>query len=229
MHAKTDTTTVVPRRKPAAPWMAAWTGEQFLKTPLVLQPDRSGIAYLDELSVDRGRHGVLLHRGRGWAAPDRRGRALYGEVHFGRQRRAMAKLLCHVCGGTADRSDVGVFWLLDNVPEKCPEGWPEEELTVHPPVCAPCAIRAIAECPELEEKGVTAVRVRDPQPYGYRGRLYTRDLTDPAPRIPILSKPAENLSLDSPLLPWLLAAQFIMCLVDCTVVSLKEECAVAGR
>ncbi|TLQ46064.1 hypothetical protein [Streptomyces marianii] len=209
--------------------MAAWTGETVIHTPVVIRPGREGgIAYPDELPVDRGESNALLHRGRRPVAAGNRGRPLFGDVHTNRQRRAMRKLLCHVCGRDAHRNDLGVLWLLDNTAANCPPNWPEEELTVHPPLCLECASKAVQQCPELEKKGFTAVRVHDPQPFGYRGRLYTRDLTRYGSPIPIVVKGTENLAFEDPLLPWLLAAQTILCLVGCTVVDLGAELSVGG-
>ncbi|MCP3822174.1 hypothetical protein NLX86_30010 [Streptomyces sp. A3M-1-3] len=200
--------------------MAAWTGETTLSTPLIVRPgERGGIAYTDELPTDRGENDALLHRGRSTVRHGKRGRPLFAVVHPNRQRRAMRKLLCHVCGESADRNELGVLWLLDNVPANCPQGWPQEEITAHPPLCLGCAAKAVEQCPELE-KGFTAVRVRDPQPYGYRGQLYTRDLSRLRSPIPVVAKETENLAFDDPLLPWLLATQSTVCLVGCTTVDL---------
>lgn len=230
MHATTDSIKTAPRRRPdTVPWMAAWTGETVIEAPVITRRGRlGGIAYADELPADRGKNDALLHRGRHLVNKDQRGRPLYGAVHTNRQRRAMRKLLCHVCGNGADHNDLGVLWLLDNIAANCPQGWPEEEITVHPPLCLGCAEKAIGQCPELEEKGFTAVRVRDPQPYGYRGRLYVRDLSLHASLFPIVSKETANLAFEDPLLPWLLAAQSVMCLVGCTVVDLDTELVVGG-
>lgn len=140
----------------------------------------------------------------------------------------MRKLLCHVCGNPADRNEQGVLWLLDNTTENCPPSWPEEEITVHPPLCLGCAAKAIEQCPELYKKGFTAIRVRDPQPYGYLGRLYARDPSMPHSPFPILAKEREIVAFEDPRLPWLQAAQSAMCLVGCTVVDLNAELAAEG-
>ncbi|MFD7447163.1 hypothetical protein [Streptomyces sp. NPDC059909] len=207
--------------------MAAWTGEALIEAPVIIRPQVGGIAFVDELPTDRGVGNALLHRGRR-PARDTRGRPMFGVVHTNRQRRAMRKLLCHVCGNDADRTDLGVLWLLDNTAANCPPGWPEEELTVHPPLCLGCAAQAARQCPELEKKGFTALRVRDPQPYGYRGKLYARNLDRHASPFPILARGTENLAFLDPLLPWLLAAQSILCLVGCTIVDLGAELAAGG-
>ncbi|MFD8969198.1 hypothetical protein ACFV0C_30130 [Streptomyces sp. NPDC059568] len=60
-------------------------------------------------------------------------------VHFLRQRRAMRKLLCQVCGGQSDRTDDGTLWVVGedaDYPELHKPGY----VTTHPPLCVPCAI-----------------------------------------------------------------------------------------
>lgn len=78
----------------------------------------------------------------------------YGKVHSLRQRLCMTGLRCQVCGGPADRTADGVLWLLD-----APAGdlRPGAEHTAHPPVCRPCAHRAVRSCAHLRARYV-AVR-----------------------------------------------------------------------
>src|SRR3989442_68826 len=101
------------------PYVATWSEERDLPFEVVNRDGR-GIAYADEISADRDIHGVLWHRT--YSRP-RRGRPEFGNVHSLRQRRAMRRLLCQVCGGPADRTQDGVLWLLPDHREDWP-GWP---------------------------------------------------------------------------------------------------------
>lgn len=235
MHASTDTRKTVPpaarsvKRPDTVPWMAAWTGERVIGAELIVRPGKQvGIAYADELPMDRGERGALLNRGHRPAPKGKRGRPLFGAVNMSRQRRAMRKLLDHVGGGPADRNELGVLWLLDDLVDECEPGWPEEMITVHPPVSVESAAKAVEQCPELGQAGFTAVRVRDPQPYGYLGRLYAPDLARPHSPFPVVVEERKVLGFDDPLLPWLHAGQSAMCLVGCTVVDLGEELKAGG-
>ncbi|WP_327357731.1 hypothetical protein [Streptomyces sp. NBC_01304] len=210
--------------------MAAWSGEAPIEGPVALRAPAQGggIQYEDELPSDRGMHGELLHRGRRPAPQGKRGKPQYGKTNLNRQRRAMRKLLCHIGGGPADRNELGVLWLLDNTVANCEEGWPENEITVHPPVCLPCAAKAVDECPELEKNGVTAVRVRDPRSYGVHGSLYALDDTAPWSPFPIELESTLTVAYDDPRLKWMQVGQSALYLVGCTVVDLQAELQAAG-
>jgi hypothetical protein len=223
MHASTDRTTAtrVLRKPTAPPWMAAWTGESPIEGRLICRPrPEAGLMYTDEHAVDRGPHDALLVRGRRPAPKGNRGKPLYAVVNYAKQRRAMRRLLCHLCGNPAHRDELGVLWLLNNVAANCEPGWPEGEVTVHPPVCLGCAGRAVEECPELHK--FTALWVSDPEEYGYYGTLYTRDLSALGSPFPAFVRDRETLAFDDPLLPWLHCAQSAMALNDVTVVNLDD-------
>jgi hypothetical protein len=170
-----------------------------------------GIAYLDEISADRDRDGVLWQR-----KPSRPGggKPLFGQVHTLRQRRAMRRLLCQVCGGPADRTAGGVLWMLESEAEegKGP-GLPEGEPTCQPPVCVPCARKASRACPHLRGRSL-AVRVARPLLSGVYGFLYRA--------APIGAEPtqAARLGYRDPRIPWLLGSQLVRELHGCTVVDL---------
>ncbi|WP_229869262.1 hypothetical protein [Streptomyces inusitatus] len=204
--------------------MVAWSGEtpvESLVETRVVQgmPPSGGIGYANELPADRGEYGVLLNRGRLPARPGERGRPLFSSVHGNRQRRAMRKLLCQSCGGPASMDGRGVLWLLDETVDAREPGWPEGQITAHPPVCVECAGEAVRQCPALGPgKGYTAVRVRLPVLCGFHGRLYT-----PGPVRPLVAEARTVIGLEDPRLPWLLATQSAVRLEGCTVVRLEEE------
>ena len=136
-------------RPDTVPFIAAWSGEPPI-TRTVVYGSRWGIAYADETPEDRDQHGVL------WNARALRqgtGRAIYGDVHPGRQRVAMDHLLCQVCGRAADRDDRGLLWLLEDTHGDWAR-WPEGLMTTHPPLCLPCAGKSVQMCPHLIDSSV---------------------------------------------------------------------------
>lgn len=147
------------------PFIAAWSGEQTIKRRITWGPD--GIAYADEEPGDRDQHGVLWN---GRAQAHGAGRPRYGEVHPARQRDAMEHLLCQVCGAPADQDEHGTLWLLEDSRADW-SGWPEDALTTHPPVCAPCARQAAGLCPHLRGN-YAVVRVRESDPCAVVGMAW---------------------------------------------------------
>jgi hypothetical protein len=154
-----------------APYVTAWSGEEKLPGSVVEVPG-VGIGYADETTVDRDRHGVL------WSRREYRpgaGRPLFGRVHPMRQRRAMRRLLCSVCGDPASVSDDGVLWLLPVDPDEWRQ-WPDGQLEAEPPVCVPCVRVAVRVCPALRRTAV-AFRVRRCPIVGVHGGLWARAAT----------------------------------------------------
>src|SRR5262249_46700008 len=143
------------------------------------------------------------------------GKPQFGKVHSGRQRRAMRNLLCQVCAGPADQSDLGTLWLIADNPDFHDDwpGWPEAMATPEPPICRRAADTAAPACPALR-KGWLAIRVARPTLGGVRGILY-----GPGPLIPT---PIDEVivTYDSPLTPWICGAHLVRELFGCTVVPL---------
>lgn len=172
----------------------------------------SGIAFTDETITDRDGNGVLWQR---ILVNPGAGRPEFGNVHSGRQRRAMRNLLCQVCAGPADHDKFGTLWLLPDYPgyhESWP-GWPERMATPEPPVCLPCAHTALRACPALR-KGHVAIRVGRSMVGGVRGVLYK-----PGPLIPT---PVDEvlLAYDDLAIRWTVAAHLVRELFQCTIVDL---------
>ncbi len=113
--------------------------------PIVL-PGNRGIGYRDETPLDRDERGVLLKRTRDAQG---HGKPRFGAVHPARQRRAMANLLCQVCGNPADTNDEGTLWLLQDHRED----WPNRPVATSAPGgggrggAAPAAAPARAAAP----------------------------------------------------------------------------------
>jgi len=125
-------------RPDIVPWVAMWSAEQE-----AMGGARISIAYRDDkprLVADGGwltRFGDVL-----WATPpDRRsGTPLFGQVHAGRQRRAMLHRICQVCG--CQIGERPIPWITAK-PESA------AGLVNDAPVCAACAPTALALCPRL--------------------------------------------------------------------------------
>ncbi|MGE9282356.1 hypothetical protein ACP4B2_27935 [Streptomyces rochei] len=203
------------RGKPrTVPFIAQWSGEIVPEPTVVPQLLGGGIRYAGEQPADRDDRGVLWKR-----HVDRPGvgRPLYGKVHTGRQRRAMAELLCQVCGGPADQDDRGVLWLLEDDRESSPT-WPEDLMTTHPPICLDCIRTARQQCPHMWA-GNVAVRVRASEVCAVYGHRYTPSRVGP---IIVENGP---MPIESLLLPYVVAAQLVRALYACTFVSLTDELA----
>lgn len=190
------------------PYIARWSAEQGPAGRVVQR--RRGIGYADERPWDRDERGVLWTR-----VPSRpgQGRPEFGQVHARRQRRAMARRLCQVCGEPADRDADGVLWLVGEDPADR-ASWPDPLLTAHPPVCAGCAVRSVRACPHLRV-GYAVLRVRAFEPIGVRGALYQ-------PGYPGAVAVA-GVTFDNPLISWVRAGQLIMRLRDFTVTELNAD------
>lgn len=190
------------------PYITVWSGEP-TPDPQVIGRGRSGIGYSDETLVDRDDRDVLWTRR---PSHPTYGRPQYRLVHPLRQRRAMRRLICQVCAQPADRNEHGVLWLLRDHREDWPN-WPEGIANTYPPVCLPCARLSIRQCPALRD-GHVAIRARRFPLSGVYGLRYV-----PARPFPV---PVEDVVVgyDDPAVRWVLAAQLVRSLFDCTFVTL---------
>ncbi|WP_066950501.1 hypothetical protein, partial [Streptomyces lushanensis] len=152
-------------RPDVVPYISRWSSER--RPTGVVVARGGGIAYADEGPYERDDMGVLWKR---IGVSPGKGRPEFGEVHFLRQRRAMRRLLCQICGGPSDRTSEGTLWLVGEDADD-PEFWRPGYVTTHPPVCAPCAVISVGVCPHLRE-GYVALRVRTFVQAGVHGALY---------------------------------------------------------
>jgi len=198
---------------PHTPYITQWSGEHELPSQLIEHPGY-GIAYLDENLADRDARGILWFR-----TPSRpgHGQPLFKEVHPLRQRRAMRRLLCGVCGKPADQIDSGVLWLLRDFRDDWPD-WPNGMAAIEPPICLPCLRPASRLCPSLR-KGAVAVRVRHAPIAGVRGALYRSR----GGMIPAFSDEI-TVAYDDPMARWVRASNLVRQLYDCTLVEIETLC-----
>jgi hypothetical protein len=170
-----------------------------------------GIAYADEIAADRDELGILWTR---TYSRQRDGRPEFGKVHSLRQRRAMRRLLCQVCGEPADQSGDGVLWLLPDYRGDW-AGWPNRMGQVEPPICRPCVDLSLRLCPKLR-RGAAIVRAREYPIAGVRGVRY-----EPGPTAPVMVEPVV-VSFEDHAIRWIRAAGLVRELLGCTLLSLEE-------
>lgn len=187
------------------PYITTWSDEQPMPATVIEKPGR-GIAYADETLLDRDANGVLWPR---VPSSPGKGRPLFGKVHPIRQRRAMRRLLCGVCGGPPDRTEVGILWLVSDYRGDWP-GWPEGMAATEPPVCLVCARYSMRVCPALRE-GHALIRVGDSSVVGVYGIRYQggQGVDDAI------------VAFDDPAIRWTRAAQLVRELRNCTITTLS--------
>lgn len=197
---------------PHTPYITMWSEEQEPPRPVIERRGR-GVGYLDETWFDRDDHGVLWDH-----APHRpgHGQPMFAVVHPLRQRRAMHRLLCNVCGGPADQTDDGTLWLVRDYRDDWPN-WPNGMGAIEPPVCAPCARVATRLCPSLR-KGAVTFRARHAPIVGVCGMLYRGD------GYRLVAVGPETVTYDDPRARWVHARHLVRKLLDCTLVSLEDAC-----
>lgn len=197
------------------PYVASWTSETMLDTPVVNRPT-GGIAYADETSVDRDEWDVL------WVRMTARigvGRPLFAKLHPLRQRRAMLRMLCQVCGQPAGRTERGHLWLTPEPASGSVEQLEGAPVTL-PPVCLPCARLSVRVCPALRPghvvvrahsrvRGVSGVRFRPGHPFP---QLLDQD--EDADRV---------FDHGTAMVGWVMATQRVRSLYDCVAVNLDRS------
>ncbi|NWF30884.1 hypothetical protein HW130_32350 [Streptomyces sp. PKU-EA00015] len=204
------------------PYIAAWSSEKTV-SPLVERREAKGgpcLAYRDESPYDRDMWGALWIRqaiGRG------KGRANFAAVHALRQRQAMIRLLCQVCGtDILAQSPERQLFVLKDTGQPVTEG----ETTTAPPLCLPCALVSVRDCPHLRT-GHVAAWVGRPQVWGVAGVVY--DPTTLRPVSPPANRPTAEIAYDDPAIRWTLAARHVNVLHDVTPVQLSDLVAEAGQ
>jgi len=192
-------------RQVAVPYVTAWSEET--DPPCVVIKRPGGIGYADESLADRDRHGVLWLR---TLFRPGKGRPEFGRVHPMRQRRAMRRLLCQICGHPADRTKDGVLWLLRDFRDDWPS-WPDGMGVTEPPICLSCVRLSMRLCPALR-KGAALVSARSYRVAGVEGLLYGRDGR----------QLRATVVFEDPDIHWVRAACLVRELQNCVVLSLDD-------
>ncbi|MFD4933392.1 hypothetical protein [Streptomyces virginiae] len=197
------------------PYIVPWSQERALPGRIVVRSGigGTGIGYADEESrVDR-RDDVLWVRNAhtpGFGVPELPG------MHPLRQRTAVDRMLCQVCGTSAINSSSGDERYLFLLAAKDGRPIQEGERTVSPPIHLDCARESVRDCPHLKRH--TAAFVEYCPGWGVAGIEYDPRTVRPLPADGLVFVPYE----DSDRLRWTLAARSVISLHGITTVSLSE-------
>ncbi|MGW1157761.1 hypothetical protein ACWD48_05945 [Streptomyces sp. NPDC002519] len=188
------------------PFIAAWSDERVQLPPVL--GTQGGIA-LQGHPCDAA--GVSW---KPWLEQPGVGEPEYGVVHGPRQRLAMWRLLCQVCARPVVRDNkLGWPWLLED--HRGEQGWPEREVTTHPPVCPECQPVAAIQCTPNRGNFV-AVRVGRVLADGVYGQMYA-----PARHPTPVGKKTVLFAGDARL-RWVLGGQVAATLLDVTIVDMPQ-------
>nr|WP_157529495.1 hypothetical protein [Kibdelosporangium sp. MJ126-NF4] len=193
------------------PYITSWSEEDDPLDAALLLEHGGRLAYLNETLTDRDAKGVLWCRT--FFRP-RQGKPNFGVVHPLRQRRAMLRLLCQVCGSPATRSDNGILWLLKDHRDDWPN-WPADMAVTEPPICMACAKVASRLCPALRP-GAVLLWARTFPVVGVYGPVYR---STGVVRV-VSSEEQRIVTYGDPAIRWVCATSQIRRLNDCTIVSM---------
>ncbi|MFE5037131.1 hypothetical protein [Streptomyces sp. NPDC056683] len=185
------------------PYIAAWSAEIVRLPDVLIGP--TGIR-LEGYPPD-------LLSGVTWK-PNRdargQGEAKFDVVHVPRQRYAMGSMLCQVCAHPVERNEYGWPWLLED--HRGESGWPQEEVTTHPPVCPKCQPVSALQCRHLRGN-VVSVRAGRFVTDGVYGQLFQPGR--PARKTVLFAGDAR--------LRWMLGGQAAATLYDVTIVDMTTQ------
>lgn len=166
------------------------------------------VGYVDEAPNDRDAFGCLWQR---YPIAMGKGVPYFAKIHPARQRRAMTKMLCQVCGNPANFNEDGWLWLVTHEDAaRLAEGGDPRVRTGNPPVCEPCCKLAREMCPHLL-KGNATVRTRGYEPWGVYGIV-----ADPTG-----SSPGHDVAYSDPRIHRTLAGQMLVVLQDVKLTDLS--------
>lgn len=195
------------------PWVTAWTGEAI---PAQRVREHHGIGgrglgLVDEVPADRALD-VLWVR----MPATRAGAPDFPTMHALRQRTALFRGLCQVCGGQVGDGTEGPLFMMAAAGRPIGEG----ERTMSSPVHDPCALTAARACPPLRRRGHVAARVSYTVPWGVQGLLYDPGTLEqiPSDRHGLHSVPYT----DAAALRWVLATRYVVTLHGVRPVDLTD-------
>jgi hypothetical protein len=146
------------------PWVTRWSNE-VIREPYTLEMTREAalsLIYKDGKSEDRA-YGALWQR----EGLMRGGDPLWKSVSTYRQRRAMTRCLCQVCGEKIDERPIRFLMPMDGI-EMLDEN---TALTIQAPTCESCIPLALSVCPHLKKFGYQILKVIDYEPWGVYGEV----------------------------------------------------------
>lgn len=186
------------------PWVTAWTGE-------AIPPQRvrehygiggRGLGLVDEDRADRALDALWVRM-----PAVRTGEPDFPTMHALRQRTALLRGLCQVCGGAVGDGTGAVLFMMAAAGGRPIE---EGERTMSPPVHVACARIAARACPPLHHRGHSVALVSYTVPWGVEGLLYDADTLQQIP------SDRHDLHLvpytDAAALRWVLATRYVVTL-----------------
>lgn len=158
----TDPNTLPQWNGHAVPWIARWTGEIADQSIKVSRSrDIPLMVGYEDGNENREASGILWMR----EGIGRRGEPEFGQVSAYRQRLAMTRRRCQVCGEKIQ--DEVIRWLVPNrLLHVLPDG---RAITISAPTCSECIPLAMELCPFLKTAEVTTLRVLDYEVWGVMG------------------------------------------------------------
>lgn len=171
--AMTDPATLPQFEGRPVPWVTRWSGE-VTSERVAVEIDREHVFLTYQHPQEtRDEHGVL------WRQEGilRRGNPLWAEINAHRQRLAMRKRLCQVCGTKIDGRPIR--WLVPH--DQLWSGDPNRpqdagtKLTISAPTCDACIPLAQKLCPFLKSKDTAILRVLDYEMWGVYGEAVSVD------------------------------------------------------
>lgn len=145
------------------PWVTRWTGE-IIYQPFTVEATRNSfrLTYADDILEDR-LDGVLWQR----EGVARGGEPQWKSVSTYRQRLAMRKNHCQVCGDRITEKPLRFLIPLDGIE------WLDEDtpLTMQAPTCSDCIPLALSLCPHMKRFGYQILKVASTEPWGVYGEV----------------------------------------------------------
>lgn len=156
------------------PWVARWTNEVSAQRYEVA-PNRDGrLTYKDgNNTYDKNDPTILWQR----EGINRGGEPMWADVSTYRQRAAMLKRLCQVCGNKIPDGPINWLLTVDTV-EQYPmgEGEPPVSLTSSAPTCDGCVDVALNHCPHMIGKGGLLATIADYKIWGVSGLVFVEGM-----------------------------------------------------
>lgn len=149
------------------PWVAQWTGELPTDSFIVAgEGPMSMVLYPDRRPGDWFMGVLWWRQGIG-----RAGEPQFAQLNTYRQRAALLRRRCQVCGRSLPKEGPLSHWLMGRGQIELVEG---VALTTNPPTCEECVPVALRMCPHLMSGDVQLLRVRAYEPWGVQGEAAAR-------------------------------------------------------
>lgn len=159
---KTDPARLPQWKGRAVPWITRWTGER--STSPFRPTIRNGLLAIEyeDGNENRERSGALWQR----ESLSRRGEPEFAMISTYRQRAAMTRGRCQVCGDKIEETPIRWLMPLDGI-----KHIDDSDITMSAPTCSGCIELALELCPHLKRKGYHILKVLDYEAWGVYGEF----------------------------------------------------------